>query len=128
MDIYEYIASNPASQQSAINLCVNNGIEPIDETDLANCLGEYVNANGELGLKKVMAIHPDKDLLINYYSVPPSETTQRMANIKYANAIGGDVDNTTSNSNATHTNIALQTNIIIIAAAIVIGFAIISKN
>ena len=141
MDLYQYIAENQKSQQAAINLCKQYGGDPVNDTDLAEQLSQLVDLNGDEGLKAVMDIHPDKPVILHYYSVPPSQDTQRIANMKiYANSTGNTPSSTstttTDNTNNTPTsgitnignNVALQTNIIIFAAAVLIGFAIISKN
>jgi hypothetical protein len=130
MDLYTYIAENPNSQQQAINLCYDKGMQPMDDFHLADCLSQIVDNEGEKGLKQIMKIHPDKNVILNYYSIPPSEDSQRVANmLVYKQSVGGD---STAQTNTNNTPIAensqLQTNIIIFAAAVLIGFAIISKN
>jgi hypothetical protein len=125
MDLFQYVAENPKSQKSAINLCQDYGLEPQDDGHLADCLSQIVQNCGEDGLKEVMKIHPDRDIIINYYSIPPDEDSQRVANmITYKGADGSNTESATTGNN----NTALQTNIIIFAAAVLIGFAIISKN
>ena len=127
MDVYAYIAENPKSQQEAINLCQDYGLEPQDDSHLADCLSEIVQNCGEDGLKDVMKLHPDREIILNYYSIPPSEDSQRVANMMVYKGASGE-DSTGVAKSDTGNNIALQTNIIIFAAAVLIGFAIISKN
>ena len=81
MDVFQYVAEHPKSQQQAINLCQDYGLEPQDESELADGLSSIVQNCGEDGLKEVMKIHPDRDILVNYYSIPPSEDSQRVANM-----------------------------------------------
>lgn len=129
MDVYQYIAESPKSQQQAINLCQDYGLNPMDDSQLSDCLSDIVKSYGESGLKEVIKIHPDKEIILNYHIVPPSEDSQRVANMLVYKGANGD---TTTGSNTqtdnSGNNIALQTNIIIFAAAVLIGFAIISKN
>ena len=138
MDIYQYIAENPKSKNAAISLCNQYGGDPVNDTDLADCLSRLVEINGEEGLKAVMDIHPDRAVLVHYYSVTPSQDTQRIANMKiYANSSGDNASTTTTsktdNTNDTGitnagNNVALQTNIAIFAATVLIAIAIISKK
>lgn len=128
MDVFKYIAENPLSQQQAINLCYSYNMQPSNESDLADSLGSIVSNHGEDGLKAVMKIHPDKEVILNYHIVPPSEDSQRIANMLVYKNASGDTSTTTTNTDNTGNNIALQTNIIIFAAAVLIGFAIKTKN
>jgi hypothetical protein len=126
MDVYKYISENPQSSQKAIDLCLKKGYEPTSDEHLADCLSDYVSSNGNTGLMELMKIHPDKEILVNYYSRPVSESERRIDRVvSYTNASGDANTNTVAPTND-HT--ALTTNIIIITAAILIGFAIISKN
>ena len=129
MDVYKYIAENPKSQQQAINLCYDYGMQPQNDMHLADCLCDIISNEGEDGLKSVMKLHPDRDIILNYYSIPVSEDTQRVANMMvYKQAIGDSSTATTPTTNTSADNNQLSTNIIIFAAAVLIGFAIISKN
>jgi hypothetical protein len=132
MDVYKYIAENPKSQQKAINLCYDYGMQPQNDMHLADCLCDIVSNEGEQGLKEVMKLHPDRDIIVNYYKVPISEDSQRVANMLTYKYVTGDMaDKGTTppnNTNIITDNTQLQTNIIIFAAAVLIGFAIISKN
>lgn len=129
MDVYKYIAENPKSQQQAINLCYDYGMQPSNDEHLANCLCDIVANDGEDGLKSVMKLHPDRDIILNYYSIPVSEDSQRVANmLVYKQATGDTSTATATTVTPTGDNQQLQTNIIIFAAAVLIGFAIISKN
>jgi len=140
MDLYNYIAQNPKSQQAAMNLCSQYGVDAINDTHLADCLSNLVTVNGEEGLKAVMDIHPDRAVIVHLYSVPPIQDEQRIANMKiYANSTGSlnsttsSTTSTTDNNNNTGINnegnsVALQTNIVIFAAAVLIAFAVIAKN
>ena len=129
MDVYKYIAENPKSQQQAINLCYDYNMQPQDDMHLADCLCDIVANEGEDGLKEVMKLHPDRDIILNYYKIPVSEDSQRVANMLVYKQANGDTSTTTKPLiNSTGDNQQLQTNIIIFAAAVLIGFAIISKN
>lgn len=129
MDVYKYIAENPKSQQQAINLCYDYNMQPQDDMHLADCLCDIVTNEGEDGLKEVMKLHPDRDIILNYYKIPVSEDSQRVANMLVYKQANGDTSTTQQPViNSMGDNQQLQTNIIIFAAAVLIGFAIISKN
>ncbi len=129
MDVYKYISENPQSNQKAIDLCLKKGYEPTSDEHLADCLSDYVSSNGNSALMELMKIHPDKEILVNYYSRPISESERRLDRVvTYANSSGDTSTNTNTAAATANDHTALMTNIIIITSAILIGFAIISKN
>lgn len=69
MDIYEYIAaSNP---QAAENILSNFGYEMMNvesPTDLAECLEDLVGKEGDKALTEIVAVHPDKDLILEKFA------------------------------------------------------------
>ena len=128
MSVYRYIAElNPVK---ANDLCVRNGYEDaMNANELSNNLLSMVARNGELALKKIMEIHPDKEAILELFrqdesivvqpkmdsgivEVRPLQYNQNQ-NFRYQNATG---------------NIASQTNNIILVAAVLVSLAIISQQ
>ena len=129
MSVYKYIAELNPSQ--ANDLCAQQGLPDASNSDeLANNLVAIVAQNGELALKKIMELHPDKDLILEMFRCtscqskqqqPPQQMdagiievqplTQRPLQEAFVNATGG---------------VAKNTNTIILASAVVIALAIIS--
>jgi hypothetical protein len=136
MSVYQYVAdNNPRGTQQLIE---SFGYEITDRRDLGRSLSELVSTIGEPALKKVMDIHPDKDIIVEYnVSLSPSSSTCGCSSCKakeqhnnYMNASGED--NLASNStnqpqNNTHL-IANQTNVILVVATLFIVSALILKK
>lgn len=132
MNVYQNIAqSNP---DAAYEVCKNYGYFDIVNLDeLAHCLQTIVAQNGETGLKEVMTLHPDKDVLIELFgkkkddlvevvvkedcSCNKENTTNTTAQLPQLNATGSGT-----------TNLVNQTNLYILAGAIIVSFAIISMK
>lgn len=128
MSVYRYIAElNPVK---ANDLCVKNGYQDaMDANELSNNLLSMVARNGELALKKIMEIHPDKEAILELFRPDEMATTVvnqpkmdsgivevrplQYQNFRYQNATG---------------NIASQTNNIILVAAVLVSLAIISQQ
>lgn len=74
MNVYHYIAEN--NPDAANELCKKYGYFQINSLDeLANCLQHIVATDGEKSLKEVMALHPDKDILIEIFEKKKDDVT-----------------------------------------------------
>jgi hypothetical protein len=135
MSVYKYIAELNPNQ--ANNLCLQQGLSDASDSDeLANNLVAIVAQNGELALKKIMELHPDKDLILEMFQCsscqskqqtrPPimdsmdSEITEvsplmiRPLQQEFVNASGS-------------TDIAKNTNTIILVSSVLVALAIIAS-
>jgi len=129
MSVYRYIAElNPVK---ANELCVRSGYEDaMDAKELSDNLLSMVARNGELALKKIMDIHPDKDAILELFR--PDEITTNTAVVQ-PKMDSGIVEvrplqfQPRSYQNATG-NIATQTNNIILVAAVLVSLAIITQQ
>ena len=129
MSVYKYIAELNPNQ--ANSLCIQQGFPDASSSDeLANNLVAIVAQNGELALKNIMELHPDKEILLEMFqcsscqskqqSQPIIDTgitevqplAQRQLQVGYANATGS--------------GIAKNTNTIILVSAVIVALAIIS--
>jgi hypothetical protein len=129
MSVYRYIAElNPVK---ANDLCVKNGYEDaMDAKELSNNLLSMVARNGELALKKIMEIHPDKEAILELFR-PDEITTATTTVVSQPKMDSGIVEvrplQYPRYQNATG-NVATQTNNIILVAAVLVSLAIISQQ
>jgi hypothetical protein len=132
MSVYQYVAdSDPRGTKQLIE---SFGYELTDQRNLGKSLSELVSSVGEPALKKVMDLHPDKAIILEYnISTTPvasscgcSSCKAKSSNDKYMNADGNNTPDTNSATN-THL-IANQTNVILVVATIFIVGALILKN
>jgi hypothetical protein len=134
MSVYQYVAdSDPRGTQRLIE---SFGYEITDQRNLGRSLSELVSNIGEPALKKVIDLHPDKDIILEFnVSATPSKNScgcnscksKSVVHDKYMNASGGDVVDGVQNTNSTHL-MASQTNVIFGVATILIIAGIILKN
>lgn len=129
--VYDYVATtNPRESKS---LCESFGYRVTNPETMSQNLKTLVNNEGEQAVKSIMEIHPDKDIILEYFAKPKekekskpcgcgnkSESTKLMEQFLNAN---GKQDNK-SEAQALATN----TNTIIFASALVLAVAIIFKN
>ena len=136
MSVYQYVAdSDPRGTQRLIE---SFGYEITDQRNLGKSLSELVSSVGEPALKKVIDVHPDKDIILEYnVSVMPktsscgcSSCKSKGGHDKYMNASGNDNPaDTGAVVNTNNTNIlAHQTNTILVLATLVIIAGIMLKN
>jgi len=130
MSVYQYVAdSDPRGTKQLIE---SFGYELTDQRNLGKSLSELVSSVGEPALKKVMDLHPDKAIILEYnISTTPVASSCGCSSCKakvdkYMNADGGNTTDTNSTTN-THL-IANQTNVILVVATIFIVGALILKN
>ena len=137
MSVYQYVADNdPRGTQQLIE---SFGYEITDRRNLGRSLSELVSSIGEPALKKVMDIHPDKDIILEYnVSLSPSKSSCGCSSCKakghhdnYMN-MSGDDNFANTGINQPRTNnahlIANQTNVILVVATIFIVSALILKK
>lgn len=121
MTVYEYIAENNGIK--ANEFCVNNGFNDACNTEeLSNNLMAVVAQNGELSLKKVMELHPDKDVLVELFQ--PKNQIENIKEIVRPPMMmsSGAYMNATGNTVAT----SKETNTMILIAALIISVAVVS--
>jgi hypothetical protein len=135
MSVYQYVAdSDPRGTQRLIE---SFGYEITDQRNLGRSLSELVSSVGEPALKKVIDLHPDKDIILEYnVSVMPktnscgcSSCKSKGGHDKYMNMSGNDNLADTGVVSTNNTNIlAHQTNTILVLATLVIIAGIMLKN
>jgi len=130
MNVYHYIAQN--NPDAANEICKKYGYFQINSIDeLANCLQNIVAQDGESGLKDVMSLHPDKDVLIELFDKKKDEPTTPVVlqNIPtMAHADGCGCSNKSSADGTTQSSLVNQTNMYILFGAVIVSIAILSYN
>ena len=109
MSVYYYIAQiNP---DESFSVCRANGFTDIYTTEeLADTL-QVIAASGESGLKQVLEIHPDKEVILELFEIKPKQMQTFMR------ADGKPTSKLVS-----------QTNAFILVGAIIVSLAIISSK
>ena len=139
MTVYEYIANvNP---DAANSVCKKYGYYQIENTDeLAWCLRQIVADNGEESLKKIMELHPEKEVILELFEVKPEPKKEEVSSKpNMMNADGNNCGcgcgcgscNNMKNADGTasaSTGVASQTNMIILVAAMIVSISIISMK
>ena len=135
MTVYDYIAdSNPKEARS---ICESYGYAVTNPRRMGDNLKKLVNNEGEEALKSVMGIHPDKEILVEYFGLKAKKqkkdgcgckdnTSRRLDTIEAFINAGGNNNNNNESSEAKV--LASNTNTIIFASALVLAVAIIFKN
>lgn len=136
MSDYNDIAKrNP---QGAINVISSFGYELVDRNNLGQSLNELIASEGEPALRKVMEIHPDKDVILELFSNQQTSNTEKKGcgcsscnkrEEQYENFLnvtgsaGEASKKTTDNSspNSSSNILAHQTNTILIVASLFIA-------
>jgi len=136
MSVYQYVAdSNPKGTQRLIE---SFGYEITDQRNLGRSLSELVSSVGEPALKKVIDLHPDKDIILEFNASAMPTTSScscgsckaKGGHDKYMNASGNDNPADTGAVVSTNnTNIlAHQTNTILVIATLVIVASLMLKK
>lgn len=126
MDVYKYVAeSNPTVAKGIIE---SFGYEHANTSDMG--LSQLVSNVGEPALKKVMENHPDKDILVEMFSVEQPAKCGCGCGAKkqevFLNANGGEP--VRERDNSSNGMIAQQTNAMILVSALFIFTALIMKK
>jgi hypothetical protein len=125
MNVYLYIAqSNP---DAANEVCKKYGYFEIENLDeLSYCLQTIVAQNGESSLQEVLAMHPDKEVLLEIFDKKKDEPIVEAIT---APAISDCSCNTSKmNADGVPSSTVNQTNTYIIVGALIVSFAIIAMN
>ena len=145
MSDYNDIAKrNP---QGAVGVISSFGYEIVDRSNLGQSLNELIAQEGEPALRKVMEIHPDKDIILELFSNPILAPVKKECSCSscdkkheerreerqeyYMNASGSGVAvNNPANapSNTSSNILAHQTNAILVVASLFIATVLILKN
>lgn len=136
MTVYDYIAeSNPMEAKS---ICESYGYTVTNPKQMGRNLKSLVNNEGENALKSIMQLHPDKEILVEYFGMKAKKnkketgcgckdtTSKRLDTIEAFINAGGNSNNNSDRSEAKM--LASNTNTIIFASALVLAVAIIFKN
>lgn len=129
--VYDYIANN--NPHEAKQLCESFGYTITNPRSMSHNLKMLVNQEGEVALKPLMELHPDKEILVDYFGTKTKEKKSKDCGCggcksnyssfapfeAYLNASGKETDAKT---------LATNTNTIIFASALVLAVAIIFKN
>jgi hypothetical protein len=127
MNVYHYIAEN--NPDAAYDLCKKYGYFQINSLDeLGNTLQHIVANDGEKSLKEVMALHPDKDILIEIFDKKKAEETPVVVTpAPMANADGcGCNTKSGADGTTTPTSTVNKTDLYILGGAIIVSMAIFS--
>jgi hypothetical protein len=124
MDVYKYVAeSNPVMARGIIE---SFGYEHANTPDMG--LSQLVAKVGEPALKKVMDNHPDKDVILELFSVDCNCKSNINNNREmFLNANGGG-EVVKEKENTSSSMIAQQTNAMILVSALFIFTALIIKK
>lgn len=131
MTVYQYIANvNP---DAANEVCKKYGYYQIENVEeLAWCLRQIVADNGEESLKKIMELHPEKEVILELFEVKPEPKKEEVSSTPIImNADGNNKDcgcNMRNADGAATTGVASQTNMIILVAAMIVSISIISMK
>lgn len=64
MDFFDYICHNSPEN---VRYLINSFGYNIDSNNLSDCARDLVNYEGEQALKKMMELHPDKEIILHYF-------------------------------------------------------------
>jgi len=117
MNVYRYIAeTNP---NEANDICEKNGLMGARSIDgIAFYLQSIVAQNGEVALKEILSLHPDKDVIIEMFQPKEEPKPVEITTSKTMNADGQQTTST----------LPYQTNTYILIAAVIVSIAIISSK
>jgi hypothetical protein len=73
MNLYQYVASN--NPYTAKNIIESFGYEVTDKTQMGENLRYLVAMEGEPALERIMAEHPEKDVILEMFSKKESQHT-----------------------------------------------------
>lgn len=123
MNLYNYIAnSNP---NAANQVCQKYGYYQIGNTnELAYVLKDIVATEGELGLKEIMEVHPDKDVILEFFEKKIEDKPVEIKKEKECSCMM----NADGQNSQTNQGIANQTNVFILVAAMIVSISIISMK
>jgi len=124
MNVYHYIAeSNP---DAANEVCKKYGYFQINSLDeLGTCLQNIVAQNGEDGLKDVMDLHPDKEVLFELFDKKKEEFKPQLVEQEEPKDCSCS---TKKNASGEAASLTSNTNLYIVLGAVIVSLAIISLS
>jgi len=143
MNVFNYVAeSNPIGSVQLIN---SFGYDVTNDSNLGKSLSELVAEVGEEAFKKVIDLHPDKDVILELNSDKTLQNknsscgcdvcksiAKKEEYLTYLNISGKGQfadEKPTNNNNTTNTHLlANQTNVILVVSALFIATALILKK
>jgi|GEM_PF-827520 len=132
MNVYDYIANvNP---DAANSICKKYGYYQIENLEeLAFCLRQIVADNGEESLKKIMELHPEKEVILELFEVKPEPKKEEVSSTPIMMNADGNKDcgcgcGYRNADGSASSGIASQTNMIILVAAMIVSISIISMK
>jgi hypothetical protein len=136
MDVFNYIAeSDPRSCMMIID---SFGYDINTDKKLGQSLSELVNAVGEPALKKILDVHPDKEIILELFSNPEhneekscgckSCTSRKNNNHDHYMNVTGPESVASPKESQSSTTLAHQTNVILVVSALFIATALILKK
>lgn len=79
MDVYEYIAQENPDMAIAVLAKYGHTVSNVNNSsDLAGLLKEFVKIHGEQGFKSLLAIHPDKEIILGTFQEDGTVELQRL--------------------------------------------------
>ena len=126
MSVYYYIAQ--ARPIECNDFCVQQGMPDATSLDeLASNLTNVVAQNGELAFKKIMELHPDKDVLLEMFSQKQQQPIKQFdSGITEVQPLElRQLQDEFKNASGT-SDVAKNTNTYILLAAVIVSLAIIS--
>lgn len=121
MNVYQYIAYN--NPDAAFEVCKGYGYHDINTLeDLSHCLEMCVANNGKDAFKNIMDLHPDKDALVELFTVVNNINQQPMEVI-VKETIVPSTASVVKNADG-GTTLVNKTNLYILGGAALIAFTI----
>ena len=128
--VYDYIANN--NPQGAKDLCETYGYRVTNPNSMSQNLKTLVNNEGKDALESMMDLHPDKEIILQYFSKPtPKEDKSDcgcLNNINTPQVLERFLNASGKQDNSEAEALATNTNTIIFASCLVLAVAIIFKN
>ncbi len=128
--VYDYIANN--NPQGAKDLCETYGYRVTNPNSMSQNLKTLVNNEGKDALESMMDLHPDKEIILQYFSMPtPKEDKSDcgcLNNINTPQVLERFLNASGKQDNSEAKALATNTNTIIFASCLVLAVAIIFKN
>jgi len=129
--VYDYIANN--NPQGAKSVCESFGYTVNNPKSMSQNLKHLVNEEGEDALISLMDMHPDKEIILEYFSKPQKVEKEKSScgckdKKETPHLLEHFINASGRNENNEARALATNTNTIIFASALVLAVAIIFKN
>jgi hypothetical protein len=129
--VYDYIAnSNPLGAKA---LCESYGYKVTNPNTMSENLKVLINNEGQNALESMMDLHPDKEIILEYFSKTTikEETKSNcgcVSNVNTPQVLERFLNANGKQDNSEAKALATNTNTIIFASCLVLAVAIIFKN